>query len=617
VDRSVTVGTTAEPPVLRRAGMIAALRLLVSAARLATAGAVTLALLAGLAPTVSAVATRDLIDGLISHDRGRVVWSIAFLLGVMVAAAVFTPLARYLQTEIDRRVELAVSDRLFAALNAVPRLDQFEQPVFHDRARLAQQAGLRAPQDVGTGLVTLLQGAVTLAGFAVALAAVSIPAAALMLGSILPSAAIGIRLSRKRAEAEMALSPGRRRTMFYALMQTDVRAAKEIRLFGLGDFLRNRMLSVLRAVLSTERGRDRVVAGWQLVIAVLTALCFAGAVGIVTASVWSGRRTVGDLALTVAALAAVQAGVAAITASLGQLANALALFDNYRDIVDTHAPVRTSAVRPAAEHPQRLERGLTLHDVWFRYDENLPWVLRGVDLHLAANTSTAIVGLNGAGKSTLVKLICGLYTPTRGTITWDGVPIESFDLDAYRARFSAVFQDFMTYDLTAAENIAMGDLDRREDRAAIETAARGAAVHETLVALPAGYDTFLSRVFMAEDTGERGATLSGGQWQRLAIARGLMRTAADVFVLDEPSSGLDPDAEYQLTRTLAELGRRRTSVLISHRLSAITGVDNIVVLADGVLAETGTHSALMAAAGSYRELFDKQASGYRADEVLR
>jgi ATP-binding cassette, subfamily B, bacterial len=351
---------------------------------------------------------------------------------------------------------------------------------------------------------------------------------------------------------------------------------------------------------------------------VLTALCFAGAVGIVTASVWSGRRTVGDLALTVAALAAVQAGVAAITASLGQLANALALFDNYRDIVDRPASVAdTSGEGTGAAVPQQLVCGLTLHDVWFRYDDHLPWVLRGVDLHLAANTSTAIVGLNGAGKPTLVKLICGLYAPTRGSITWDGVPIESFDLAAYRARFSAVFQDFMTYDLTAAENIAMGDLDRRTDRAAIETAAQGAALHDTLLALPAGYDTFLSRVFVAEDSGERGATLSGGQWQRLAIARGLMRVDADVFVLDEPSSGLDPDAEYQLTRTLAEMSSRRTSVLVSHRLSAITDVDNIVVLAGGAVAESGTHAALVAAGGLYRDLFDKQASGYRADEALR
>ncbi len=423
---------------------------------------------------------------------------------------------------------------------------------------------------------------------------------------MIPATVIDIRVNARRAAAEVGLSPDRRRTMFYSMMQTDLRAAKEIRLFALGDYLCGQMLSALRSVTREERRRDRMVLRAQLALQALGLLAFAAGIALASDDILAGRLRIGDMALVLAALTGIQGSIATVNNTLGQLTNALTLFDNYRQVV-SEAAGQPTATNGATLGP--LLRGISLRDVWFRYDEHAPWVLRGIDLVLAPGTATALVGVNGAGKSTLVKLLCGLYAPTRGEIYWDGLPVSTIGLAEYRRHFSAVFQDFMAYDLTARQNIAIGDVDSADDRSVV-AAAQAVGLHETLSNLSAGYDTMLSRIFFAGD-GKRGALLSGGQWQRLAIARALVRAKADVLILDEPSSGLDAEAEHQLLTLLRTLRRRQTSLMISHRLNSVTDADTIVVLADGVVAEQGSHTDLLTRSGRYAELFRLQAEGYR------
>ncbi|MBN6051025.1 ATP-binding cassette domain-containing protein, partial [Nonomuraea sp. RK-328] len=263
-----------------------------------------------------------------------------------------------------------------------------------------------------------------------------------------------------------------------------------------------------------------------------------------------------------------------------------------------------------------LRRGIELRDVWFRYSDDHPWVLRGVDLFIPHGCTVALLGLNGAGKSTLVKLLCRFYDPTRGAILWDGVDIRDVPPETLRSRIGAVFQDFVAYELTASDNIAVGDLSAAQDRARIERAAREAGVHDVVAALPRGYDTLLSREFDPEDPSEGGASgvlLSGGQWQRLALARAFLRSDRDLMILDEPSAGLDPEAEHEVHSRLARLRAGRTSVVISHRLGAVRDADRIVVLGDGRVTEEGTHASLLADGGAYARLFTRQAAGYRDD----
>jgi ATP-binding cassette subfamily B protein len=224
------------------------------------------------------------------------------------------------------------------------------------------------------------------------------------------------------------------------------------------------------------------------------------------------------------------------------------------------------------------------------------------------------VGANGAGKSTLIKLLCRLYDPERGAILWDGADIRELRAADLRARISVTFQDFVCFDLTAAENIGLGDLAAAHDRELVRAAAQVADLDEVLSGLPQGYDTLLSRDFTNGSDGPA-ATLSGGQSQRMAVARAALRGSADLLILDEPSSGVDPETEHRIQRALRRSASGRTRVVISHRLSSIRDADVIVVLADGRVAESGTHDELMAADGRYHRMFSVQAAAYQDERV--
>lgn len=265
-----------------------------------------------------------------------------------------------------------------------------------------------------------------------------------------------------------------------------------------------------------------------------------------------------------------------------------------------------------------------------------------MDLEIRPGESVALVGLNGAGKSTLVKLMAGLYRPTRGEVTWNDTDLSAVDPPSLRRRIGVVFQDFMAYDMSAADNIAIGDLGAAGDRPRLRRAADRAGIDTVLHALPHGYDTWLSRMHLPEPAstttvpgrGRRrlsrsappdpepdpapdraGVLLSGGQWQRVALARALLRTDADLLILDEPSSGLDPVAEREIHLGLREHRRGRNSLLISHRLNTVRDADRILVLEQGRVVEEGTHSALLDLDGKYARMFRSQADGYRlADE---
>ncbi|MEV0565202.1 ABC transporter ATP-binding protein [Dactylosporangium sp. NPDC050588] len=595
-----------------RAGDVAeALRMGLRAAPgavLATAGA---ALAAGVGPVVLAWLTRDLLDRLVA---GAVPLLLAFAVaGIGVALASVPHIMQYTSNELDRRLSLCAQERLFCALQRHVGLQRLEDPAFQDRVQLAGTAGRSAPAQVVSGSLGLLSSVAALAGFLASLIALSPIVAAVVVAASAPAVVAHLRLGRRHAAVVTGSGHAQRRQLFYARLLTTAEAAKEVRLFGLGDFFRGRMLADLGSVNAAERRVDRSRLRTQVLLGALGAVVAGGGLVWLTGQAATGAYTVGDLTVFVVAVAGVQAAVAQGIAQVAAMLEAQLLFAHFLFVVRS-APL--AGAPEAALPPAPLRDGIVVHDVWFRYSDEHDWVLRGVDLHIPQGAAVALVGLNGAGKSTLVKLLCRFHEPTRGRITWDGVDLRDLDPELLRRRMAVVFQDFQDYDLPARENIGVGDARRLDDLPRITAAARLAGVHATLAALPDGYDTPLTRLFFwAGDTGDPrlGVRLSGGQWQRVALARALLRDDSDLMILDEPSSGLDAEAEAEIHRALRAHRAGRATLLISHRLSTLRDADVVAVLDGGRVAELGSHDDLMRAEGRYARLFRLQAQGYQLE----
>jgi ATP-binding cassette subfamily B protein len=406
------------------------------------------------------------------------------------------------------------------------------------------------------------------------------------------------------------ISHAQRRQYFYANLLVDYAAAKEIRLFGLGGFFRQRMMTELCGVHRAAERVDRRALAVHVGLALLGALTATGGLLWAVLAALHGQLTIGDLSVLVAALTAASSSLRAIITSVAMTSQALLMFRSYAEVVAERADLKQP---PRPVQPGTPRRGIELDDVWFRYGPGQPWVLRGVSLFIPHGQAIALVGRNGAGKSTLVKLLCRFYDPDRGVIRWDDTDLRDIDIAGLRQRISVVFQDFVHYELSAAENIAVGDLDRADSRLALMMAAERSGIHAVLAALPKGYDTMLTRTYFDladRDNPETGVLLSGGQWQRLGLARALLRGDRDLLILDEPSSGLDAEAEYEIHTSLRAQRTGHATLLISHRLNTVRDADHIVVLDDGVVCEQGSHDALMARGGLYASLFTRQAEGY-------
>jgi ATP-binding cassette, subfamily B, bacterial len=581
---------------------------------------VAVTVLSGLTPAASAWINRAILNAVATGTDGTfsrsavLHWALA--LGAVGLLAGVLPHARqYLNNDLKRRVGLLVQDTAYRVLNAVPGLRRYETPSFMDKLRVGLDAGGSAPNSAVIAGLRCAQSMITGGTFLVALMLIAPVLALLVLMAAIPAVIAELALSRKGAQLQWQLSPANRRQIFYRGIQTDRQAAKELRVFGLGDFLRSRMLSELRSINDEQRRLDRRVLRTEGTLAIIAALVAAAGTTWTVLEAAGGHRAVGDIALFVMAVIGVQGALASTVTSLADAQSALLLFRHFVDVVE----MEPDLVLPASPTPvPALSEGIEMRDVWFKYDDGHPWILAGLNLFIPYGASVALVGRNGAGKSTVVKLLSRMYDPDEGAIFWDGVDIREMDPAELRARIGAVFQDYMAYDLTAAENVGIGDLGRLGDQEAIQEAAMRAGAHETITQLHSGYETLLSRIFAPlgdSHAPAAGVMPSGGEWQRLALARAFMRHDRDLLILDEPNSGLDAEAEHAIHCQLSEIRRGRTSLLIAQRLSAVRNADRIYVLGKGRVVEQGCHAELMGRDGVYRRLFTLQAKGYQDDSI--
>ena len=614
-------------------------RLLWAASPVSLLSMVALALVAGATPTATAWLQRAVLDSLVPTQAGtarrqdgsvagqmpvgfphgvaigHVIVLAVMLGGVAMVSATAQYARNFVDSELRRGLGLIIPGRVFKAINSFPGIGRFESPEFADKIRICQQLSTSTAARLVTSALQCGQSLVTVVGMLGTLDLISPLMTAIVAGTAVPAITAQMANSRRRADLEWQKSPATRKQLFYGRLLSDRDAAKEVRLFGLGDFLLGRMLAELRSVNRGQRALDLRIFLIEGSLSVMCAAIAAGGTVWVIRQAAVGRLSVGDVSLFAMAIISVQVAISGAVSRLADVYQSLLLFGHYMDVTSAQPDL------PIVALPQRLHElrvGIEIRDVWFRYDDAHPWVLHGVTMFIPAGQSVALIGLNGAGKSTLVKLICRFYDPARGSILWDGIDIRDVTPEDLRARMGTVFQDYMAYDLTAADNIGIGDLSRLKDTDRIQEAAESSGVHSKLASLPEGYETLLSRVFFSnQERGnpKTGVLLSGGEWQRVALARGLMRADRDLLILDEPSSGMDAEAEHAMHRRLRAARFGRTSLLISHRLGSVRDADVIYVLSAGGIVEQGTHAELMAADGEYSRLFRLQASGYKDGPV--
>ena len=597
--------------------MLAALVMPWRAHRGVFAGQLLVMVAAGLTPVLAAWLLRAVLDSLTgSSPHSDLLFMVVALAAAAGVEGVLPSFGSYLGAQLGRDIERLATGELFGAVSRLAGLGRLEDPAFLDRLNLAQRVSMSGPGQVFMSVSGTVQSALTVAGFLAALLVLGPVMAVVVVAATVPGIVAEGGVARRRAAMLAGISHAERRQYFYASLLSSLAAAKEIRLFGLGLFFRQRMLDELRVIQRAGQRVDRREVLVHSLLAALSAVVAGAGIWWVVSAAARGRLTVGDVSMFLAALAAAGSSLNMIVSNGSMAYQAVLLFQSFTEIVAEGPDLAVSAAPVPA---RALRHGVEFDDVWFRYGPDLPWILRGVSFFVPFGQAVALVGRNGAGKSTLVKLMCRFYDPDRGRILWDGVDLRDMDLAVLRDRISSVFQDYMAYELSAGENIAVGDLSLRQQAHAQVNAARQAGIHAVLSALPKGYDTLLTRTYVDladKDDPRTGVLLSGGQWQRVALARAFLRGSRDLLILDEPSSGLDAEAEYEIHCGLRAQRRGRTSVLISHRLNAIRDADHIVVLVDGSVAEQGDHNALMARSGTYARLFSLQAKGFANDAAL-
>ena len=576
------------------------------------AGGTYLVLLAGLSllPVLQVWLAKLLLDAVAAGaggDQGAVggavTLAVIYALTLVVPAGL-RPVHAALSSWLQDRAMVEMDRRLMQAGARLVDLYRIERPAFHDEVAMARRGSLMAGvilrmlhQTVGTPLT--LMGLLILLGQLHPLLPL-----ALVLVSV-PHLFAELRVGILQYQALQEQSRPAREMDYCARVTTEPTAAKEVRVFGLGDFFWQRFRERF-AVALAEVNRIRLAGlRFSTVFSGLYALALAGGFWYVVAQAGAGQLTLGDIVLY---LGAVQQAQGLTYYFMRGLAFQHEIWLHLRTIfgfLDSTGPAITLAPpgqgRPA---PPAFLTGLELRQVGFRYPESTRSVLADVSAVLPAGKVTALVGANGAGKSTLVKLLTRMYDPVTGAILLDGVPLPAYDLAALRQRIAVVHQDFAQFSLTLHENIAVGAYATGVPAGHVEQAAQWAGADEIAAKLPKGYDTPLTRQF------EGGVELSGGEWQKVALARGFVRDAA-LVILDEPTAALDAEAEYRLFEQFRELVVGKTALLISHRFSTVRMADHIIVLEEGQAIEAGSHDELVAQGGRYATLYEMQAGRYR------
>ncbi len=569
--------------------------------------AIVLTALGGAAWPLVAVALRYATNAAAAHEL-RAAGTAGLLIGVgAIGALILQHFAYVPYAEASEMAIVSLEAELIELANGSARLEHHERAEYADKISILQKELSQFAEGM-IGLMTAISLLVSMTITGVLLASLN-PWLLLLPLAAAPPVLAGQRAQRIIDGSKEQTASATRLCAHLFRLATSAPSAKELQVFRLQPELRRRhdllWRGAGRALWRAETRAALVTAGGQLTFAT----AYVIAVLLVLRQAVAGRSHIGDVVLVITLAAQINQQVSAgveLLRRLQRMAHGMSRLRWLRDLVKSQEPTRWDAPLP-----DRIVRGIELRDVAFTYPGTDVPVLREVNLLLPAGATVAVVGENGAGKTTLAKLLCRFYEATEGVLTLDGVDISHFPLDLWRGRITAGFQDFARFELPAQQTVGVGDLPALDDETAVRDALARARAESVLERLEQGLDTQLGKSWTD------GTELSGGQWQKLALGRAMMREQPLLMILDEPTSALDAEAEHLLFEQYAQNARRvgkdtgAITVLVSHRFSTVRMADLILVVADGVITEAGDHATLMARDGLYAELYSLQAAAYR------
>ena len=580
-----------------------ALRLVWRASPSETINLVAMQTLAGFALPAQVLAGTWALDSILDASRSGAGMAaalpmIAVALGAMTAGQILMAAARHRQRLLP---ELAgqTAQEMMAEKAVALDLEALETPAFHDRLVRAQHEAAFRPANMVTDIARIVSSTVAVVGLSALLLTVHPLLVAGVAAATLPLAWASMAAGRDYYRHAVRRTPKRRLISYLQGVLTMLDSAKETRAFGLGPYLLARHRQLFDEEMADLRKLIRQRLRRDVLATLVSSAVSAGGLLLILWLHFSQRISLTEAIAASGALLFLLPRLNTLVGALGLLhENALFVEDLWSFLA-----VQPRQLTPISGAVPSTLTTLRVEDLTFSYPGRATPGLQGVSMEIRRGETVALVGENGAGKTTLAKLLCRLYDPESGTITWDGRDLRTCDPDDLRRHIAVIFQDFVRYELAARENIGFGDIGAMDDPQAITVAARRAGAEDFIAALPDGYETRLGRRF------HKGHELSIGQWQRLALARAFFRDAP-LVIMDEPTASLDARAESELFETMRRLFHDRAVLLISHRFSSVRMADRIYVLRDGAVVEAGTHHELIAADGLYAELFGLQANAY-------
>lgn len=480
-------------------------------------------------------------------------------------------------------------------------LAHFEDAEYYDKLVRARREASSRPLSLVTKTFDLLRNVISLVAIAAFLFQFSPWAVLLLTVAGVPAFIAEAKFSGEAFRVNKRRSAERRMQIYLEMVLTREDGVKEVKLLQLGKLFLQRYVDIFMAIYREDRSLVLRRGIWGYGLGIIASAAFYFAYGWVGFAAIAGAITIGQMTMYIAQFRLGQSAVtSSLTAVNGMYEDNLYL-SNLTEYLDHEVPEQSGTLH---EGPNP-DDGIRFDKVSFYYPSSDTPALDCVSLHIVPGESLAIVGENGSGKTTLIKLLTRLYTPTQGQIFLEGLPLQDWDVDTLRRKIGVIFQDFARYQLLVGENIGIGDSEQIEARDEIEVAAKKGMADEFIRALPSGYDTQLGTWF------KDGKELSGGQWQKVALARAFMRSKADILILDEPTAAIDAKAEADIFEHFAELTANRISIIISHRFSTVRRADHIIVLEKSRIMEQGSHEQLLALGGQYATLFKLQAQGYQ------